>query len=69
MLLDLTMPGLGGEATLSEIRRRWPDLPVVVSSGYAPEEGGQLEGVPFLAKPYRPAELIDLFRRVLEPAG
>jgi PAS domain S-box-containing protein len=67
VVLDLTMPGLGGEATFHEIRRRWPALPVVVSSGYMPQEGGDLQHVPFLAKPYRPSELIDLLRRVLEP--
>jgi CheY-like chemotaxis protein len=67
VVLDLTMPGLGGEATFHEIRRRWPALPVVVSSGYMPQEGGELQHVPFLAKPYRPSELIDLLRRVLEP--
>jgi PAS domain S-box-containing protein len=67
VVLDLTMPGLGGEATFHEIRRRWPALPVVVSSGYMPQEGGDLQDVPFLAKPYRPSELIDLLRRVLEP--
>jgi len=67
VVLDLTMPGLGGEATFHELRRRWPALPVVVSSGYMPQEGGDLQHVPFLAKPYRPSELIDLLRRVLEP--
>jgi signal transduction histidine kinase/DNA-binding response OmpR family regulator len=66
VLLDLTMPGLGGEATFREIRRRWPTLPVVVSSGYVPEEG-ELGNVPFLAKPYRPSDLLDVFRKVLEP--
>ncbi len=66
VLLDLTMPGLSGEVTLGEIRRRWPSLPVVVSSGLVPEDGGRLSAVPFLAKPYRPSELVDLVRRLLE---
>ena len=63
VVLDLTMPGLGGEATLQRIRRQGPRLPVIVSSGYVPDEGGTLAGVPFLAKPYRPSELVDIVRR------
>jgi PAS domain S-box-containing protein len=59
VVLDLTMPGLSGEATFHELRRLRPDLPVVLSSGYVPDEGSALEGVPFLAKPYRPTELVD----------
>ena len=33
VVLDLTMPGLGGEATLQRIRQDSPHLPVIVSSG------------------------------------
>jgi DNA-binding response OmpR family regulator len=60
------MPGLSGEITLGEIRRRWPSLPVVVSSGLVPDDGRGLSAVPFLAKPYRPSELVDIVRRLLE---
>jgi signal transduction histidine kinase/CheY-like chemotaxis protein len=66
VLLDLTMPGLSGAVTLGEIRRRWPSLPVVVSSGLAPDDGHGLAGVPFLPKPYRPSELVDVVRRSIE---
>jgi two-component system, cell cycle sensor histidine kinase and response regulator CckA len=66
VLLDLTMPGLGGEATFREIRERWPALPVILSSGHMPQEG-EIGDVPFLPKPYRPSELLDLLRGVLEP--
>jgi hypothetical protein len=40
---------------------------VIVSSGYVPEEEGTLAGVPFLAKPYKPAELIKAVRTAIEP--
>ena len=53
VLLDLTMPGLSGGDHARRIRRRWPSLPVVVSSGLVPEDGGGLSAVPFLAKPSR----------------
>jgi hypothetical protein len=41
-------------------------VPVVVSSGYVPDEEGALAGVPFLAKPYRPADLVDTVARAIE---
>ncbi len=66
VVLDLTMPGLGGEATLQQLRQIRPDLPVIVSSGYVPEEEGTMAGVPFLAKPYRPSELVDAVKAVIE---
>ena len=69
VVLDLTMPGLGGEATLQRIRRDNPDLPVIVSSGYVPEEEGMLAGVPFLAKPYRPSELVDAVKKAIDASS
>ncbi len=33
VLLDLTMPGLSGEETLTLLRRDLPDLPVIIMSG------------------------------------
>ena len=66
IVLDLTMPGLGGEATLQKIREENPGLPVIVSSGYVPEDEGTLAGVPFLAKPYRPSELVDAVKKAME---
>jgi CheY-like chemotaxis protein len=67
IILDLTMPGMSGEATLQEMRRRQISVPVIVSSGYVPEEEGTLAGVPFLAKPYKPAQLIKAVRAAIEP--
>lgn len=35
VILDLTMPKLSGRETLCRIRQLYPELPVIVSSGYA----------------------------------
>ncbi|MBI4429919.1 MAG: sigma-54-dependent Fis family transcriptional regulator, partial [Ignavibacteriales bacterium] len=35
ILLDLNLPGIGGEEMLKEIKRRFPDLPVIVLSAQA----------------------------------
>jgi len=51
---------------LAELQRRWPWLPVIVSSGFMPDDSNGIAGVPFLAKPYRPSELVDIVRRQLD---
>ena len=50
---DVVMPGMNGIGLAQEVRRRWPDLPVVLTSGYShvlAEEGSH--GFPLLQKPY-----------------
>jgi len=50
---DVVMPGANGVELAKEIRRRWPDLPVVLTSGYShvlAEEGSH--GFELLKKPY-----------------
>jgi PAS domain S-box-containing protein len=67
VLLDLTMPVLGGEETLRELLAIDPAARVVVSSGYEESDvSGRLAGKSgFLGKPYRLEELREAFRRVL----
>ncbi len=64
VLLDLTMPGLGGLETFRRIRERYGRLPVVLSSGFALEETkSQLPGLDlagFLQKPYTAKDLVHL---------
>ena len=56
VVTDVAMPVLDGRALGEAIARRWPHLPVLYMSGYAPDE--QLVAnvvhakVPFLAKPF-----------------
>ena len=69
VLLDLTMPRLGGEATFHELRRLRPDAKVIVMSGYSDAEIVQRlrqSGVAgFLAKPFSAPELNALLKSVL----
>jgi two-component system, cell cycle sensor histidine kinase and response regulator CckA len=61
VLLDLTMPRMGGEDALREIRQIAPELPVLLCSGYPAQElterfaGLGFSG--FVQKPYRLAEI------------
>jgi PAS domain S-box-containing protein len=70
VLLDLTMPEVGGVEAFLEIRRIQSEARVVLSSGYGEQDlaerlGGE-EVNAFLQKPYQPEELIDKLRQVLE---
>ncbi|MCB9913769.1 MAG: response regulator [Planctomycetes bacterium] len=69
-LIDLTMPNMGGEECLRELRRVRPDLRVVLSSGYTEEEAlhlrGEEESTGFLQKPYDTAQLRAVVARLIE---
>ena len=50
---DVVMPGISGVALARELRRRRPDLPVVLTSGYSEELARSgYDGYDFLPKPY-----------------
>lgn len=57
VVLDLVMPGMGGRAAREIIRASWPDLPVLVCSGYH-EDAVSLDGW-VLTKPFHLAALRD----------
>ena len=69
VLLDITMPRMGGEETLIELRRRDENLPVVLSSGYDQQDATNRffsQGAAgFIQKPYRVRTLLDMLRGVL----
>ncbi len=64
VLLDLSMPGMDGDALLSELRSFAPRLPVIVHSGHSLESTSErlaqwnIAGV--LQKPYRAARLSEM---------
>jgi DNA-binding NtrC family response regulator len=69
VVLDLTMPVMGGEETLAELKRIDPDVRVILSTGYSESEtikrfaGRGLAG--FLQKPFTAAQLADEVKNVL----
>ena len=56
LLTDLGLPGMSGEELAAEVRRRFPNLPVIVASGYGKSDA-QSEGPRFIAKPYSSVDL------------
>ncbi|QDS99718.1 Blue-light-activated protein [Adhaeretor mobilis] len=70
VLLDQTMPKLSAAEMLPRLRKRYPDLPVVLCSGFLPDldkfsavAGSRPEG--FLQKPYNSEQLDAVFASVL----
>lgn len=73
VILDFAMPGMNGAETALAIRAKCPDIPLLFVSGYA--DSATLEDAvgraPLLRKPFRPAELAQAVRSILdnEPAA
>jgi len=70
VLLDLTMPVMGGEEALRHLRTMRPDIPVILSSGFsdadALQQFGQYGHAAFLHKPYTVVQLAGMVKTVLE---
>jgi PAS domain S-box-containing protein len=73
VLLDLTMPRMGGADLYFELMRMRPDLPIILMSGYDKSEvTPKLRNrTPFwlLTKPFQPQQLVALVRCAIERQG
>lgn len=68
VVTDVAMPGLDGRQLADEIRKRLPDVTVLLMSGFAYEPGmtGTARNRRFLAKPFAPANLLAVVREMLD---
>ena len=71
VILDITMPGLSGIETHAKLRAMFPELPVLLSSGYPEEalatiESGEPSLDAFIQKPYRNTTLFGQIERLLK---
>jgi CheY-like chemotaxis protein len=70
VLLDVTMPRMGGEETFRQLRLLRPDVRVVLASGYSEQEatsqfaGKGLAG--FIEKPFRAVDLLAKLQLALQ---
>jgi two-component system cell cycle sensor histidine kinase/response regulator CckA len=68
-IVDITMPGMDGIATISAMRRIRPDLKVILTSGYLQRRVehrlAREDAVCFIQKPYQLSELRTLLEQVL----
>ena len=67
-VLEVVMPKVGGTAVAGRLAERYPNLPVIFTSGYSqdtvnlPNEGQQMK---YLQKPYSPTALSKLVRNII----
>ena len=69
LILDVKMPGIGGLGLMNEIKRKYPDLPVILLTGHgsvADGERGIREGaLDYLMKPIDIDELMERIKHVV----
>lgn len=69
IVLDVTLPDISGTVVFANVRREWPRLPIVISTGQMCDPSiFELERQPhteFLMKPYASAELMESIGRIV----
>jgi two-component system, response regulator, stage 0 sporulation protein F len=72
ILSDINMPGMDGLTLLREIKKSWPDLPVMMLAAYSDDERRRLAGEDsacgFITKPVDFGHLKAQLRRLADAA-
>lgn len=66
LITDYAMPGMTGVELAEQARALWPDLPVLLATGYSDLPSGTTTDLPRLSKPYQQAELETHISRLLQ---
>ena len=70
VLLDITLPGLGGMEALKKIKERFPDMIIIVITNYSSIEYAveciKLGATDYIPKPFSPIELTHVMKKALE---
>jgi len=70
LLVDVKMPKHDGIYLMQKVKEQWPDIPIIVMSGYpTPDtitDGAKMGAAAFIAKPFTPDELIKELRQVIQ---
>ena len=67
VVTDQAMPKMTGIELAKIIKREWPDIPVLLATGYADRVRGDDVGLPKLTKPYMQRELAEAIVRMNPP--
>jgi DNA-binding NtrC family response regulator len=69
LLIDVKMPVHNGMYLMQTVKAKWPELSIIVMSGYPTEETIQeaeaLGAATFIAKPFTPEELLNTILSVI----
>ncbi len=73
VILDVSMPGMDGVATLQELKKIKPDVPVIMLTGHATletaDKGMQLGAYDYMLKPCPIDELLDKVSEAIRSSG
>jgi PAS domain S-box-containing protein len=69
LVTDFAMPEMTGAQLADAAQAGWPDLPVLMVSGYAELPEGAAAGVPRLAKPFRQEQLAQAVAQAVARVG
>jgi PAS domain S-box-containing protein len=69
MITDFAMPEMNGAQLAEAARAGWPQLPVLLVSGFAELPDGDAEEFPRLAKPFRQNDLIRALTQAIGASG
>jgi PAS domain S-box-containing protein len=64
VITDQAMPQMSGLQLAEAIQQRWPDLPVMLATGYAELEGMSEKALPRLTKPFTQRDLAEQLARL-----
>jgi CheY-like chemotaxis protein len=68
LLTDLGLPGISGEQLAKEVRQRFPEMPVIIASGYG-AAGSEPSEVRFISKPYSSIDLQQALDHIGHPSS
>jgi len=70
LLIDVKMPERNGIYLMGEVKKTWPEISIIVMSGYpTPEtiaDSVKMGAAAFIAKPFTPDELLETIRQVIQ---
>jgi CheY-like chemotaxis protein len=70
VITDYAMPRMTGLQLADAIKKEWPELPVIIATGFAEMEPETELNLPKLAKPFTEAELAKELERIIpKPPG
>ena len=70
LLIDVKMPKHDGMYLMEKIKEQWPNIPIIVMSGYYTKEtikeAFKMGAANFIAKPFEPDELVKIVRQMIK---
>ena len=67
VITDYAMPKMTGLQLAEAIKKEWPELPVVIATGFAEMEPAAGSSLPKLLKPFTEAQLAETLARITFP--